>query len=51
MQLKTSPLCGHGGWWGVGVMAVHVDGGLHAVLLGVLLGDTAILVGKSAHAV
>ena len=33
------------------VTAVHVDGGLHAVLSGVVLVDTATPVGKSAHAV
>jgi len=33
---------------GDGVMAVRVDGGLHAVLSGAVL---ATLVGKSAHAV
>jgi len=33
------------------VTAVHVDGGLHAVLLGVVLAGAATLVGKSAHVV
>ena len=34
-----------------GVMAVHVDGGLRAVLLGAVLAGEATPVGKSAHAV
>jgi len=37
--------------WPLGVTAVHVDGGLHAVLSGAVLGGAAMLVGKSAHAV
>jgi len=34
-----------------GLTAVHVDGGLHAVLSGAVLGGAATPVGKSAHAV
>ena len=45
-QQQTSPLCGR-----QGVTAAHVDGGLHAVLSGAVLGGTDTLVGKSAHAV
>ena len=36
---------------GDGVTAVHVDGGLRAVLSGAVLGGAATPVGKSAHAV
>jgi len=36
---------------GDGVTAVHVDGGLRAVLLGMVLAGAVMLVGKSAHAV
>jgi len=36
---------------GDGVTAVHIDGGLHAVLSGAVLGGAATPVGKSAHAV
>jgi len=34
-----------------GVTAVHVDGGLRAVLLGEVLAGMAMPAGKSAHAV
>jgi len=33
------------------VTAVHVDGGLHAILSGAFLAGEATPVGKSAHAV
>ena len=36
---------------GDGVTAVHVRGGLRAVLSGAVLGGAATPVGKSAHAV
>ena len=36
---------------GDGVTAVHVDGGLHAVLSGAVLAGAATPVGKSAHAI
>ena len=36
---------------GDGATAVHVDGGLHVVLSGVVPGGAATPVGKSAHAV
>jgi len=36
---------------GDGVTAVHVDGGLRAVLSGSVLGGAATTVGKSAHGV
>jgi len=36
---------------GDGVTAVHVDGGLHAVLSGAVLAGAVSLVGKSAHTV
>ena len=36
---------------GDGVTAVHVDGGLRAVLSGAVLAGAATPVGKSAHAV
>ena len=35
----------------VGVMAVHIDGSLRAVLLQAVLAGAATLVGKSVHAV
>ena len=48
MQQQTSPLFGR---QGDGVTAVHVDGGLCAVLSGAVLAGAAMPVGKSAHAV
>ena len=36
---------------GDGVTAVHVDGGLHAVLSGAVIAGAAKPVGRSAHAV
>jgi len=36
---------------GDGIAAVHVDGGLHAVLSGAVLAGAATPVGKSAHGV